>query len=199
MGKWQWLKKQLGHTSKSRTWKAEAGGSLWIWRQPNLYNKFKESKNYIERPCFKKIKQRRTGKKRRRRKEINSLCITAFLNELWACSLFFWSVSLLTSSLLPSLFSSCFCSSYSSSLLFLLLHIFLPPFLQSAVLFLWLSVYLYILYGFSIHSHNNPGTTGTACVMARRQFGAQRRVSNLKSVRAGNDLWFIFKFVFFQS
>ena len=36
---------------------AEAGGSLWVWGQPGLQNKFQDSWG-IERPCLKQLKTR---------------------------------------------------------------------------------------------------------------------------------------------
>lgn len=38
---------------KPCTWETEAGGSLWVWWQFDLYSKFQESQGYIERPCIK--------------------------------------------------------------------------------------------------------------------------------------------------
>ena len=34
------------------TFKAEAGGSLWVQAQPGIYNEFQASQGYTVRPCL---------------------------------------------------------------------------------------------------------------------------------------------------
>jgi hypothetical protein len=50
-------------TFNPSTWKAEAGGSLWVPDQPGLQSKFQDSQGYIEIPCFQKQNQTKNKQK----------------------------------------------------------------------------------------------------------------------------------------
>jgi hypothetical protein len=42
------------HTFNPSTYKAEAGGSLWIQDHPGIQSEFKDSQGYTEKPCLEK-------------------------------------------------------------------------------------------------------------------------------------------------
>jgi hypothetical protein len=43
----------VAHTFNPSTQEAEAGGSLWVWGQPDLYSEFQGSQSYSEKPWLK--------------------------------------------------------------------------------------------------------------------------------------------------